>query len=177
MSKFDIKKALPVAVVTAGVAAGAHALSAVPVAGVYSSGLLGGQYFLQLNQHVAYSATSTATTGVIAVDLKGSGTVPTWGFALSQGNLNLGAAGSTTLRSTFSTTTLNCQVDYQLSQDSTTNALYLASASASAVSRVTGTVALTAGDNTSCGQTFQSRTGVTMSAGNQTGSAGYTFIF
>lgn len=177
MSKFDIKKALPVAVVTAGVAAGAHALSAVPVAGVYSSGLLGGQYFLQLNQHVAYSATSTATTGVIAVDLKGSGTVPTWGFALSQGNLNLGAAGSTTLRSTFSTTTLNCQVDYQLSQDSTTNALYLASASASAVSRVTGTVALTAGDNTSCGQTFQSRTGVTMSAGSQTGSAGYTFIF
>lgn len=184
MNKFDIKKAWPVAIAAAAMAAGAQAgvKTGTPMVGVYTSGLIGGSYYLQISPGYTYTplasgasslpAVST-TVGLIIVDLKGTGTTPTWGFAL-----NSGAVGQsqTTMVSTFTTTSATCNVTYFIQQDVDSYALSLFSGAVSNVVLNSGKSA-TSTDSTACGSSFAGRTGLSFTNGVQNTAATYTHIF
>lgn len=197
MSKFDIKKAWPAAVIALGAAGVAHAQSStksiLPLSGVYSSGVLGGSYFFSVTQGAVYfpaptgstiaagfTPTQSATSGVLIVDLKGTGTTPTWGYAIALG-LPVGTAATThvnTMRSIFTTTTATCQVDYMIAQDPNSLTITVASSSVTNVVLTSGKAAAST-DSTSCGASFMGRTGIQMTSGAQpvSNTVNYTHVF
>lgn len=193
MRNFDIKKAWPVAVATAGLAMVGQAqanTSGLPVSGLYTASLIGSgtAYFLQLGQHINYtpaaagvaataSLSISTTSGLISVDLKASSTASTWGFALGATNNSVGAAnGTVTMSSTWSaSTTTTCTVTYELTQDFGSQVLTLQNATVSSVALTSGKPT-TSTDTTTCNTAFNGRTGLIM-AQNPAKTINYTLIY
>ncbi len=195
MRNFDIKKAWPVAVATAGLALSgqvqAAPTSGMPVPGIYTATLIGSgtSYYLQVGQHINYTPAAapvlsqlaiSTTSGLVAVDLKATSTAATWGFALTTGGITLpnsatmaGTATMTTIWSASTTTT--CTVTYELSQDFGSQAMTLTAATVSSVALTTGK-ATTSTDTTACNTSFNGRTGLVM-AQNPAKSITYSLIY
>lgn len=180
MRNFDIKKAWPVAVATAGLALSGQVQAApssgLPLPGIYAASLIGSgnSYYLQVGQHVNYTplpapVTATlgisTTTGLIAVDLKATSTANSWGFGLTANGIvttagaTVGTATVTTVWSASATTT--CTVTYEISQDFGSQQMTLGAATVSSVALASGK-ATTSTDTGVCNTSFNGRTGLSM---------------
>lgn len=179
MRNFDIKKAWPVAVATAGLALSGQVQAdtkGLPVPGVYAASLIGSgnSYYIQVGHHLQYTPVTgtvtsvlaiSTTTGLIAVDLKSTSTANSWGFGLTANGITTSAGaivGTATVTTVWSaSTTTTCTVTYEVTQDFGSQALTLQNATVSSVALASGK-ATTSTDTGVCNTSFNGRTGLTM---------------